>query len=184
MSSEPATPKQIAYLTFMGVRHAERLSREKASETIQNLDNVSDIDEYERIRQMQREWGRTKFIRFPELYTYEFRHFIIQELPESLHHYVRSCIVGASKRLTRKTVRQVIYVLGREEADWWKRDDFKDRFMARLQAMHPGCCDGKAPDHKPKARGRKNQTIKSSCASVILLGAIIVFMIWYLISRS
>jgi hypothetical protein len=35
MSSEPATPKQIAYLTFMGVRHAERLSRDKSSGAVQ-----------------------------------------------------------------------------------------------------------------------------------------------------
>jgi hypothetical protein len=126
----------------MGYPKADCLTKDQASQAIDTLGNGSNPREYERIVQLQSEWIRQRFILYPDLYSYELKNFFIHELPETLHTFVRNRMVGASERLTKTKIRQVVNAIGAEDADWWKEINFKDRFWSKLQEMHPLCCDG------------------------------------------
>jgi len=165
MSREPATPKQIAYLTFMGYPKADRLTKDKASQAIESLSDVSDLREYERVEKRKSEWIRQRFILHPDLYSYELKNFFIHELPETLHNFVRSRMTGASEKLTKTKIRQVVNALGREDADWWKEANFKDAFWSKLQEMHPGCCDGQLKERKKKAPAKRQQAARRAPAA-------------------
>jgi len=142
MNEKPATPKQIAFLKFMGHTDTDRLTREEASQAIEALSNVSDLREYERVDKRKSEWIRQRFILHPDLYSHE--------LSETLHSFVRSRMTGASESLTKTKISQVISTLSREDADWVKDISFKERFRSKLTEMHPGCCDGQLKENKER----------------------------------
>jgi hypothetical protein len=187
---EPATPKQIAFLEFMGVRNARDLTRDEASSRIEHWDDNLAGEELEAATAKKIEWSRAKFVRHPDLYTYELKNFLIHELPDELHQFVRSRVVGASGRLTKKTIRQVINTLGRAEPDWWQKDDYRDVFFAKLQQVHPECCDGRIPTQKRAplagrqhvASGSTSTPKKSSClgTTIVLLFFIgVLVFLWF-----
>src|SRR6266496_2814577 len=128
MNMSPATPKQVAYLSYMGVRGAARMSKEDASEAIQNTFNTDDLNAYERLRERQSDWITDRFMLYPDLYASEIQHMLDEELTEMFHAYVRSRVVGASEKLTKTKIKQVIRALTRENAQWWQAKNKKDVF--------------------------------------------------------
>ena len=159
MSNDTATPKQTAYLTYMGVRNAGRLTKEQASEAIDTLLDTDDLDRWGRLHERQAEWRRDRFILHADLYSHEFQSFLDSELPELLHGYVRNRVVGSSERLTKPKIREIIHGVTAEDREWWRLPHYKELFYERLHATHPGCCDGHSPE---KTATRPKRTVTTS----------------------
>lgn len=177
-----ASPKQIAYLSFMGVRGAERLTRDQASERIQTIFDAPDHDDWKRLNELQETWKTQRFILHPKLYEGEFARFLSEELPDVLRGYVRSKIVGASEKLTRPKSRQVIMSYMAEDANWWRSPDRNAQFLERLRTMHPGCCDGRSPEKSAKrAQPIRMQSKGAGCLLIFLLPALMVGLLWQLL---
>jgi hypothetical protein len=146
----PATPKQVAFLRFMGFKNSDQLSKDKAHSVIDNLLEVDDPDEADRRQEKIYEWGRVKFLQHPDLYAAELDQYLKRELIDDLHRDIRKRVVGASERLTKGKIKTVCDILGAEDADWWKQDACKDSFYLKLIEFYPGCCDGKPPIVQPR----------------------------------
>jgi len=148
---EPASPRQVAYLSYMGILDAGRLTKKEASDLIDSnavLDNVQSQSESERerIHRLQARWHEERLKLYPELYPAELRHFLEDDLPSSLHAYVRKKVVGASEKLTKDKIRQVAKALADEDARWWHQPNYQAIFYVRLLQLFPGVCDGRSPD--------------------------------------
>jgi hypothetical protein len=145
---ERASPKQAAYLKYMGVSNADQLSKSEAAELIETnpfLDGAKGLAELERILSHQKKWHRQRLILYPDLYDWELRDFLRDDLPRSLHAFVRNQMVGASERLTKSKIRHVVNTLTDENARWWHESDYQTVFLERLKHAYPKCCDGHAP---------------------------------------
>ena len=182
MPNENATPKQVAYLSYMGVQNAERLSKAEASDAIENLESsipASQADEY---YERQYAWRRARFDLYPDLYTYEIKAFLRDELPEDLHQFVRSRVVGATERLTKTKIRSVVDSLTESDAAWWKRPEYRDTFFASLAHSYPGCVDGRAPTPK-KASAPVAEAKKSGCLLMVFAIFTLAFLA-FVVPRS
>ncbi|MEI8315568.1 MAG: hypothetical protein WCG79_08980 [Verrucomicrobiota bacterium] len=185
--SDSATPKQIAFLTYMGVRGADRMTKQQASDTIQNLDQTDDLDQWERIGERRADWITDRFILHPDLYASEFQRYLYDELPELLHTYVRGQVTGSSERLTKPKIREVVQALTSEDCAWWQNPKRKAIFFERLRQTHPGCCDGRAPDkttkrQTPQQPAAQLATAKGSGCLVLLALPFVAFIIYYLLA--
>jgi putative phage-type endonuclease len=137
---EHATPKQVAYLKFMGVFNADQLSKMEASEMIETnsfFDRAKSLNELERLRSNQARWHKERLILYPNLYADELK----ESLAKSLHTYVRSQIVGAAERLTTSKIMRVVSALNAENAHWSLQPNHQAVFFERLKQVYPGCCE-------------------------------------------
>lgn len=159
--SESATPKQIAYLDYMGVSRASQMTKEEASQAIDSLFSTSDPEEWERLDAKRKSWATEKFIRFPDLYASELREHLNACLPDELHTYVRSRSVGSSERLTKAKIREVVLILTEENHSWWIQPGWKETFYERLKTNSPGCCDGSPPVRTDKQREKRSRVSDS-----------------------
>jgi hypothetical protein len=146
---ECASPKQVAYLTYMGVANAGQLTKKEAADLIESnpfYDGANSLSAFDRVRSRQDRWHEERLKLYPDLYTFELKEFLHDDLPNSLHGYVRQRIVGASEKLTKRKIQEVVAALTREDARWWHQSDHQAVFFERLRQTHPGCCDGRAPE--------------------------------------
>src|ERR1035437_91426 len=100
---EGASPKQIAYLTYMGVSNAGQLTKKEAADLIDSnpfYDGANSLSAFDRIRSRQGQWHEERLKLYPDLYAFELKEYLRDDLPNSLHAYVRQRIVGASEKLT------------------------------------------------------------------------------------
>ena len=67
------------------------------------------------------------------------------EIPDSLHNYVRSRIIGCSEKLTRERILDVIESLCLKDQDWIDKPSRNDVFWDELKRRFPACCDGHPP---------------------------------------
>ena len=186
MNASSATPKQIAYLSYMGVMDAERMSKDEASAAIEDLFDTADNKLWERLREKQTEWITDRFILYPELYSREIQSMLDHELPEMFHAFVRSRVVGASETLTKAKIKQVIDALTRENKQWWQAKNKKDVFFTRLSATFPGCVDGRPPEKKGVLAKQSPPQItvsprRSGCMSVVytLVAATVICLLMF-----
>lgn len=142
MSDPPASPKQIAYLSFMGVSEAATLSRSQASVRIDTLMDTTTQEQWSWLYERKEAWITERFILYPSLYASEFQRFLNEQLPHSLHEYVRGRVTGATETLTKAKIRKVVHAITADDRDWWRSPDRKEMFFARLTQMFPGCCEG------------------------------------------
>jgi hypothetical protein len=143
--SEKATPKQVAYLNYMGVSDADQLSKLDAAKLIEAnsfIVEARSTSEFNRLRSHQERWNRERLIIYPEVYATELKQFLRNELPATLHSYVRQQMIGASEKLTKAKIRRVIDALTVENGGWWHQIDFQAVFFERLTQLYPKCCDG------------------------------------------
>ncbi len=138
-----ATPKQVAFLTFMGMPDAAKLSKEAASQKIEATNHIQNLDEMARSDARKGEWRTARFLLYPALYEPEFQEFLGFELANRMHALVRRNVKNAEARLTKSKVVEVITALTREDRDWWSRPTCETRFFDRLKILHPGCCRNK-----------------------------------------
>ena len=160
-----ATPKQIAFLSYLGVSNAECLTKQQATEEIERLLEVSNG--------RQNDWLTDRLRLYPNLYSNE----LAEHLSEQLHAYVRSRVVGASEQLTKAKIKGVVMALSKENGHWWEHPDHKSIFYNRLQQVHPGCCDGRTPEKPPKSPKPPKQLYQGSPAKgsgcLVLVSAIL-----------
>ncbi len=198
--SRPATPKQIAYLTYMGIQEAHNLSSVEASDAIDNLFENEDMNLNDRLRQKQSEWTTDRFVLYPELYAdvyaAEIKRMLDYELPEILHSYVRTRIVGASEKLTKAKIKTVIQSLLDESPQWWQAKNKNEVFFNRLGVIYPSCVDGHTHERisspksinnsskqqkqqKPQKQKKKKKSGNYGCIFFIVLiaAAIAVYLI-------
>jgi hypothetical protein len=93
----PATPKQIAFLTYKGIREAQTMTFAAASDAIGRLiegDRKDEEYEEDDTGAPRPSWLTDRLILYPNLYTSEFRDFLNNELAKTLHTYVRSNVTG------------------------------------------------------------------------------------------
>lgn len=162
-----ATPKQVAYLTYMGVKDAAQMSKAEASEAINKLFDTNDLDLWDRLTDRQAEWITDRFVLYPKLYAAEIQRMLNDELPEMFHTFVRSRVVGASEKLTKAKIRQVVGALTDENAQWWQAKNKKEVFFARLTSMFPGCVDGRPPSVQTRNPTRRTLVTESVHESVV-----------------
>ena len=67
------------------------------------------------------------------------------ELPDSLHNYVRSVVIGCSEKLSRGRIIDVIEALCIRDQEWMNKPSRNESFWEELKLRFPGCCDGHAP---------------------------------------
>ncbi len=147
--SGPATPKQVAFLTYMGMARAGQLTKKEASDLIDSggfLPEVSNMAAWERQQALKNSWQTERLFLYPQLYQAELEEHLNERLPELLHSFVRCRVVGASKKLTKAKIREVITSLTSEAPSWWHHERRDDIFCAMLKQMYPGCCDGRPPE--------------------------------------
>jgi DNA-directed RNA polymerase subunit RPC12/RpoP len=146
---ERADPKQVAYLVYMGVPNANQLSKKEADELIKAnpfLDGAKSLAEFAMLRSHQDRWPKERLILHPDLHASELKEFLRDDLPNSLHTYVRKQVVGASEILTKSEIQRVIDALNTENAHWWHRSNHQAFFFERLKQVYPGCCNGHTPN--------------------------------------
>ena len=145
-----ASPKQVAYLTYMGITHAAELPKQVAADLIDSnrLFSEASPSEKERLQAQHERWHIDRLKLYPDLYAVERTEFLDNELPERLHSYVRSRVTGSSEKVTPAIIRQVMQDLAGSNASWWHVDDFQGAFYAQLAQMYPKCCDGQPAEAK------------------------------------
>ena len=147
----PATAKQIAYLSYMGVAGADRMSKDEVSIVLNRLFDTPDTKLWRQLRQKQEDWITDRFILYPDLYARDIEYILHEELPRVFHAFVRSRMVGASETLSKAKIRQVIDALSQENNHWWQAKNKRDVFFTKLSAMFPGCVDGRPPENVQQA---------------------------------
>jgi len=186
--SRSATPKQIAYLSYMGVSNAQELSFESASAAISGLFDSSDPSLYGQLYERQSDWITERFVLHPDLYANEIQRMLDEELPEVFHAYVRGRMVGASEKLTKIKIKKVISSLLVEDVQWWQSRDKKEIFYQRLTELYPACVDGCMPEKRstPKVVVRSKLPPKGSGCIVVFCGLIfsIVFLAFLTITNG
>jgi hypothetical protein len=169
----------------MGVRNAASLTKEEASQRIDTLFQIDDLDERERMRARQGDWITDRFILHPDLYGPEFQRYLDEELPELLHAYVRGRVAGAAERLTKPKIREVVHALTRDDREWWRQPTRRELFFERLRQMYPACCEGREPARSPRPRkATARATVPASQGSgclVLVVTPILVFVAYALI---
>lgn len=142
---EHATPKQIAFLTYIGFPNADKLSKLEACELIDSnslLNKANSQTERDRLFAYQNKWHRQRLILYPDAYAIELKQFLREDLPKTLHNYVRKQMVGASEVLTKGKIWQIMDALTAENPCWWHGSDYQAIFWERLRQTYPKCCDG------------------------------------------
>jgi hypothetical protein len=167
--SRPATPKQIAYLSYMGVRNAQSLTFEQAGEAFHKLDVARDEGRNEQLSERGSAWITERFVLYPDLYASEIKKMLDDELPEVLHTYVRGQMVGASEKLTKPKIKKVIESLLGESAQWWQSKNMKEIFYRRLSELYPGCVDGRVPEKKVASKGQSSSKPPSKGISCLVI---------------
>ena len=139
-----ATPRQIAFLKYMGVKDAEKRTKKEVSDIYGDLrrhllgDNASE-ERNEDFDNRRNNWQKVKFELHPDLYEHESYDYIFKILPERLHDHVRSRIKRARKKLTKEIVKRTLQALCVETPSWWKSPDRKDVFIDKLAELFPDC---------------------------------------------
>jgi hypothetical protein len=165
------TPKQIAFLNFLGYEDASTYTKEQAHDLISQLVESDDPE----IELRCQRWINARFALHPKLYSHE-QEMMNDTFNEPFRRFVRECITGASARLSREKISDVIESLHGENPIWWRTRDRNLVMFERLKVLHPQCCDGAAP--KPRTYVPRSKPVHESvtvgpppargCGSVIL----------------
>ena len=152
MPLNSATPQQVAYLSYMSVKGADKMNEEKAAMHIESLmQRIHDSPPESAIRRRQSEWMRDRFKLYPALYERELRQFLDEGLPSSLLSWVGARMKGATMKLNKVKVKQVMKSLSEEDPDWWMGDEYQEVFYQRLSELLPKTVDGKFSEPKPRS---------------------------------
>lgn len=160
-----ASPKQRALLAYLGIENAEEINAQEANRLLDEYYDAAEPfrvfhlirllkkDRYlawpwvrQRIRERLESWRVDRLVLHPRIYQDEL--FAMLEQP--LRSHVRSEIVGASEKLVRERVCEVVLALSDRNPRWWQSAPFcrNSEFYELLREMYPGCCDGKKPSRK------------------------------------
>lgn len=128
----PASPKKLAYLSYMGATLCAPLSEAEADNAIARLESVSDYEQWRQLVEKKNEWHTDRFLLHPQLFAAEFETYYHSELPEILSNYVRSQEPGAAGLLTPSNIRATMESLSRANPSWWRSPRRQRLFLAEL----------------------------------------------------
>lgn len=139
MSAKSARPGQVAYLNYMGVPGASRMTEEEAAATIENLPEGLPERAWNDYHERSARWHRDKLMLHPEIFSGALRKYLGYELPQELHQHVRGRVTNAEAKLTKAKIKEVMAYLNEEDENWWHSDSYKHIFFKRLSAVYPAC---------------------------------------------
>lgn len=113
-----ATPKQLAYLAYMGMTTKGALSEEEAGEAIRRLESVSDYEQWRQLVEKKNDWHTDRFLLHPGLFAEEFDVYYHKELPEILAAYSRSQAPNAAAHLKQAEIREIMGFLSSQNPAW------------------------------------------------------------------
>lgn len=131
-SSVPASPKKLAYLSYMGATLRSPLSEIEADMALNRLESVSDYEQWRQLVEKKNEWHTDRFLLHPQLFAAEFEVYYHSELPEILSNYVRSQAPAAAELLTPSNIRITMESLSSENPSWWRSPRRQSLFLAEL----------------------------------------------------
>ncbi|HBC86737.1 MAG TPA: hypothetical protein DCZ94_07275 [Lentisphaeria bacterium] len=172
------TPKQKAFLDYVGIPSADKLSKSEAGEMINQirntiLDIAEDENHLEAMKARIEDWNLKKLVLHPELYQYELKYFLDHDLPEKLHTYIRNNIKGSSEKLTKDKIKKAINILSKRDYSWWQGDNINENFRIELQLVYPKCCDGAPVEKKAYLRKANNAIVRPDFKSASKTGCVI-----------
>lgn len=197
-----ASPKQVAYLSYLGHEGSEQLSSEEASEVIEGYGEIGAGDA-ELMKRMN-EWRSVRYDLYPNLYPEENPvPLIVSRSEERFRSYVRARHTGCSQKLTRGIIEDIVARLLAESRHYSvQQEPPSEVIYDALHRFHPGCVDGPAPVreatepapkqplpeiHRSPVRMRPPRRVNrapadkwSLAAWLILAGMIIGVIIWIL----
>lgn len=144
MADTQATPRQIAYLEFLGVRKAHTFTKAQADKRIEALSDACSSDPYGALSQRRDAWRTERFRLHLELYRQSLPEFVML-FEDTFRDYVRRHVRGASGKLTKAKVESVVRALLDQDPMWWDKSESNERFFQCLSNMFPDCVDGNAP---------------------------------------
>lgn len=146
------TPKQIAFLSYMGFEDAAQLSKEEISEMMEDVTGAY-FARYPDTREQReiyhsKDWFNDRFILYPDLYKAELKEYLENTLVEEMQTYIQGQFTGSSERITKSKIKEVCKTLTSENSKWWQNEDKKQIFFFRFSFVYPKCCDGRRPEKK------------------------------------
>lgn len=128
----PASPKKLAYLSYMGATLRGSLSDSEADNAIARLESVSDYEQWRQLVEKKNEWHTDRFLLHPQLFAAEFEAYYHSELPEILSNYVRSQEPDAAGLLTPSNIRVTMESLSSTNPSWWRSPRRQRLFLTEL----------------------------------------------------
>jgi hypothetical protein len=135
VSEEPATPKQVAFLRYLGHRSPEKLSKTKASEAISR----------KRDNKKGEAWIFDRLHLHPELFPDEAPQLGWRRAEYFKTWIMRNGPKGRAKA-TEKRCGEVIDALSVTDPEWWKKTDRCEVFTAAFMQAFPPTA---SPDGEP-----------------------------------
>lgn len=127
------TPRQEAYLKFLGVVPPSGITSEEAGKLIDDLHDKG----------VSREgWSFQRLILHPGLYEQELSLYLDDELPTEFKAYVRTQVIDSTEKLTKATIVKVFESLEAGNPRWWHSEDRLEVAYQELKRIKPSCCDG------------------------------------------
>lgn len=130
--SVPASPKKVAYLSYMGATLCSPLSDTEADTAIARLESVADYEQWRQLVEKKNEWHTDRFLLHPQLFAAEFEAYYHSELPEILSNYVRSQEPSAAGLLTPSNIRMTMESLSSGNPSWWRSPRRQKLFLAEI----------------------------------------------------
>ncbi len=178
------SPKQLAYLRYLGVKKLERFDKVSASAEIDRIHRRAKRICFRRLQQRIDTWPEHRMILHPDLYRVEVVQHIQMLFGDTFRTYVRSRVVGASEKLSHDRIVAVINSLCDDLPDWWQKRSSSQVFFDRLGQLFPGCVDGRPPSRSQKATAQSMHQSKRGCfALVVALAGLVPALLVLLLIR-
>lgn len=132
-----ASPKQLAYLSYMGVTVRGSITEAEADRAISRLESVSDYEQWRQLVEKKNEWHTDRFLLHPQLFAAEFEVYYHSELPDILANHVRSQAPEAARYLTPPNIRATMDSLSAQNPSWWRSPRRQRLFLAELVEKVP-----------------------------------------------
>lgn len=160
----PATPRQLAYLSYMGMTIRGAMSEARAAEAIRTLEDVENYEQWRQLVEKKSEWHTDRFLLHPELFSREFKAYYQDELPDILTSYVRSQSPEAAKLITPLDIRETMEHLSAQNTSWWRSPRRQHLFLMELIMHHPALKAQSSPEQPSLLQGlfRRAQQFFSS----------------------
>lgn len=141
------TEKYAKYFAYMGIKDADALTDETLDQirehgTISWVMENCGLSETEYVKRSDAWWNGLRIILHPELFKWELKQLIEDELPEKMAGYVRRRSKNPTEKITKAKIVATIQELNAENPQWWSIDAREELFFYKFSTMYPNCVDG------------------------------------------
>jgi len=152
---KPASPKQIAFLTWFGVQGAASLTEEEAAT------KFAKIDWDNAVRADGASWSIDRLILFPDIFRSELNRHLSGKIKRECLRYYDGIVFESSSYPDGEICREVFRKLSAVDPGWWSKPSFPQSFYKALQTNYPKCCDGKSVYLEKELPSNLHQHIRS-----------------------